>query len=162
MKMSRFDMFILMIVNNKKAVEKLIKEYFCESRLKQADVLCLRTIMYHEEGLSASEICEISSYDKALVSRTLCKLKNGGYICRNDKDKVLSRGYRYVLTDKGRQSADKMSESIQKASERLADNIPQEDLEIFFRTAVRLSENIRNMPELVKKDPNRRYKKGNA
>lgn len=138
----KFDYFVTMLLKNQKNIQKLLDNVMPERELKHVSVRCLRLINMQEGGLSASELGIAFGYDKALISRTLHDLQQRGYICRNPEDEGLSRGYRMVLTEKGTELAEIMFDEINKIIAAVSKDIPQGDLEIFYETSQRLSENL--------------------
>ncbi len=149
--LDHFDFFVTMLMKNHKNVQKLLENILPDCGLKHVSIMCIRLISVSESGLSASELGSIFVYDKALISRTLRDLQERGYICRNPEDEGLSRGYRMVLTEKGRELEARMSEAIGKLSLAVSAGIPQSDIEVFYNTSIRLSENLVKYAEEMKK-----------
>ena len=88
--------------------ENMVKEYrqnanarLSEMDLKGAEILCLQTLMYYPEGLSAASLSNCVDRDKAQISRTLRELHAKGYIECNPEDGARLRKKRWQLTDKG-------------------------------------------------------------
>ena len=150
--LDHFDFFVTMLMKNHKNVQKLVENILPECGLKHVSIMCIRLITVSESGLSASELGSIFVYDKALISRTLRDLQERGYICRNPEDEGLSRGYRMVLTEKGRELAENMSAAISELTAEVSADIPQSDIEVFYNTSVRLSENLVKYAKEIQKN----------
>ena len=140
----RIDIFMLALTKSQKSMAGIVKEIMREDNIKHIEVLCLKSIAFIEGGVSASDLCKMCFYDKAIISRTLNSLK-GEYIYINPQDENKTRGRRYLLTQKGRAVCDKMSRFMNTIGEELTHNIPEEDVEVFFRTALKILDNMQNM-----------------
>ena len=141
----RFDVFMLALTKSQKSMAGIVKEVMREDNIKHIEVLCLKSIAFIKDGISASELCRMCFYDKAIISRTLNSLKERGFICVNPEDANKSRGRRYLLTQKGREICDKMSDFMNTIGEELTKNIPEEEVDVFFRTALKILDNMQNM-----------------
>lgn len=145
MDMKRFDMFAIALTKSQKDFTRIMKNAMQEEDLKHIDAICIRTIAYIDGGVSASELCKMCFYDKALISRTLSELSAKGYITRNPEDEKLSRGYRYILTDEGKHIELKMNKFVSSLAESLTRGITDEEEDMCFKTAVKIFKNMQDL-----------------
>lgn len=145
---SLFDAFSLLLLRNQKYMHRLLGEWCSQIGLNYSSIVCIRIIMGCPDGLSASEICETGCYDKALISRTVKELTAKGYVCRHAEDEDLARGYRIVLTEKGKNLAHSMEDDVFRFAQEITKDIPQEEMRQFYDISVRLSENLRRLTKI--------------
>jgi DNA-binding MarR family transcriptional regulator len=111
-------------------LENLVKQYRTASNaalhdlgLKSAEIVCLQTLMYYPDGLSAANLCSAADRDKAQISRTLKSLMSKGYIQENPSDVMRRRKKRWILTDAGKllseQMLDKNSTTLKAMEEEM-------------------------------------------
>lgn len=145
METKRFDIFMFALTKSQKNISALLKKEMSEENISHVEAICIRSVAFNDGGISASEICRMCFYDKALISRTLNHLKEREFICINPLDEHKSRGKRYILTKKGRTISDKMSDFVSKLGTELVRDISDEDVEIFFQTAIKIMNNMQNI-----------------
>lgn len=134
--------------------------YSCIPASKELNIssaVCLGIINGIEGGCSATELKEMSCYDKALISRMLTDMQNDGYIIRNPEDKDKQRGMRYIPSEKGRILGDMLSAEFLKISSEVSANIPKEDLVKFYEVSCKL---INNLGEYARNLESVRLEKG--
>lgn len=110
--------------------------------LNISSAVCLGIINGIEGGCSATELKELSCYDKALISRMLTDMQNDGYIIRNPEDKDKQRGMRYIPSEKGKILGDMLSAEFLKISSEVSKDIPKEDLVKFYEVCCKLINNL--------------------
>ncbi|SEL09008.1 MarR family winged helix-turn-helix transcriptional regulator [Ruminococcus albus] len=110
--------------------------------LNMSSAVCLGIINGTEGGCSATELKEMSCYDKALISRMLTDMQNDGYIIRNPEDKDKQRGMRYIPSEKGKILGDMLSAEFLKISSEVSKDIPKEDLKTFYEVSCKLINNL--------------------
>lgn len=142
---SLFDSFLLLFVTSTKYMHRLMKNAVESSGLNPTGFICLLLMSSSSGGMSAGEISKISCFDKALISRLLKDLEKNGYIQKNSEDIHLSRGYRMMLTDKGNELADRLRKGMQYFYKAVTEDIPQEELKVYYDTSLKISENMRKL-----------------
>ncbi len=136
----RFERFTLLIEGIHKSINKLKMMNVSALGIKSVHVFWLYQLSQHPEGMSAAELAIASMIDRSLVSREIKALKGDGYI-------KVAKGRRYVLTDSGRELAERIS-GIVKDIQRDADaGITEAELESFYSTFVKLSDNFTTIIE---------------
>jgi DNA-binding MarR family transcriptional regulator len=123
-------------------MRKLVGAVFSELGINYTSAVCLRIIMLNEKGVSAGELSETGCCDKALVSRTIKDLSEKGYVCRNPDDRRLVRGYRIMLTEKGRELASRFDSCETEIMQILTEDVSHEDLERFYEISEHISDNL--------------------
>lgn len=145
---SLFDSFSLLLLRNQKYMHRLLGDWCSQLGLNYTSIVCIRIIMGCPDGLSASEICDTGCCDKALISRTVKELTAKGYICRHADDENLARGYRIILTEKGRTLANSMEKDVFRFAQEITKDIPEEEMRQFYNISARLSENLRRLTKI--------------
>lgn len=147
---SILDMFTVLIFRNSRFIRKIVGEAVADSGLNMSHIVCMRLIELNTGGVSAGVICDTTDYDKALVSRMLGLLTDREYIMRNPEDRSLRRGYRYVLTDKGVRFNEKINGYFSGLSQQLIEDVSEDDLKQFYRTAAALTDKLQELSEAEK------------
>ena len=135
------------------------KIYSCcpsSDKLNISSVVCLGLLNSKEGGCSATELKEMSCYDKGLISRMLTDMQNGGYIIRNPEDMGKQRGMRYIPSEIGKELADKLSAEFIIISSEVSKNIPVEDLEKFYEVCCKLISNLGDYARDIESEKQRR------
>ena len=74
----RFEVFTVLMAKIRRNVQRLKNEEVAEYNLKSPHVSCLYHLFKHE-SLTATELCELCSEDKAAISRSIVQLEKEGY-----------------------------------------------------------------------------------
>ena len=145
--MENFEEFLLMMMKSRKLVHEIYPDIFTNCKLNLNFAMCIIIINRTDGGMSASGICDRCGFDKAQVSRILREMTDEGYIVRNPDDDELKRGYRYLLTDKGKQLIMEMEHDMDCITEYFIGDIPKENIDIFFSVLVQIHERISSFAE---------------
>ena len=78
----RFEIFTVLMAKIRRNVQKLKTEEMSEYELKSPHVSCLYYLCKYD-SLTATELCELCSEDKAAISRTIAELESTGYVESN-------------------------------------------------------------------------------
>jgi DNA-binding MarR family transcriptional regulator len=146
----RFETFTVLISSISRSIRRLKTEETAEFDLKSPHVSCLYHL-YKAGTMTAAEIREVCDEDKGAVSRSIFYLEQNGFLTRCEKITVLSksggRHYRtpLVLTDKGREVAAKLTESIDRVLSELADGVSEEDRIILYRSLKQIDRNLASL-----------------
>lgn len=142
MQEDRFELFDVSISLICKSIQKIKSEKMMPYGLKSSHVLFLIQLNKKDEGLTASELSEAGHVDKAQISRVISELMQKGYVIK----KSLRQGQKYnvklMLTDAGRKVTKEINEIIAKVLEYVSGSIPSSDLDIFYRTLFKISDNL--------------------
>ena len=142
--MEKFETFTVLIAKISRAIRKIKTEAVAEFKLKGPHVSCLY-YLYIKGPLTAKELTEISSEDKAALSRSVEYLEKTGMIEVEHGDK---KRYKtpLVLTEKGRDVAQRIAEKADGVVKEAGKDITEEERIIFYRC---LSEICHNLEAIV-------------
>lgn len=147
MDINNFEQFTLLVEQNTKRIQRIRNTTTAALGLKSIQLICILTLKYFKDGLAAVDLSEQTGYDKALISRTLKELNKEGYVCRNETDLHKQRGYRWILTERGWETAIKLKNIMVHMQEIIEQNISVEDIEAFYRIIPILAKNIQELME---------------
>lgn len=134
----RFETFTLLIASISRSIRRLKTEETAEYNLKSPHVSILYQL-YKEGSLTAAEICEACDEDKAAVSRSIVYLEQNGFLTRSARREGNARGagkhYRAALnlTERGREVAAGLAESIDEVLDEVAEGVTEEERRILYR-----------------------------
>lgn len=112
--------------------------------LKGPHALYLVTLLEHEEGLTAGELCSACGKDKADISRAISLLEDRGLVA---KDGTGIYRTKIKLTDKGREMAGMIGETAKRFVEYVGQGISDEDRSNFYFALKVIEENLRDVVE---------------
>ncbi|MBQ3531964.1 MAG: MarR family transcriptional regulator [Oscillospiraceae bacterium] len=142
---SRFEQFKMAISGINRYVQKIERNEMVKRGYKGAFAQYLAVLKRFEEGLTSSELCEICDKDKAAVSRIIAEMEEKGLISREHK-KVRTYRTKIVLTEKGRNTADYVSERAKAAIAAVSDGVMDENQrEVFYSTLEVLYKNLQKV-----------------
>ena len=142
MLVNRFESFVNGITVCYKYIQKIKATEMTEFGLKGTHAMCVYYLNRHEEGLTAAQLCNLCSEDKAAISRTLSDLENKGYVTQsNDENKKKYRSL-IALTERGTELA-KIVDSL--ACQWVGfggDSLSDEQREAFYFALEVISQNL--------------------
>lgn len=128
---TRFNIFTVLINNISRSIRRIKTEEMAEFELKSSHVSCLY-YLYIYKSLTAKELCDISSEDKANISRSIEHLEqNGCIVCTSDAPKRYKSPL--VLTEKGREIAVKISEKLDGIVAKVTEGLDDETRETMYK-----------------------------
>lgn len=137
---SRFETFTVLINRINRNIRKIKKQEMAEYNLKSADISCLYYI-YCVENITAAELCERCEEDKATVSRSLDYLEANGFLtCASSGTKKYKTPI--VLTEKGREVAEKIILKINQVLDKVSAELSEEDRSSFYRSLSIISKSL--------------------
>lgn len=137
---SRFEQFTLTLAAILKSIKKIKDHRMSQFGLRSSHVMLLYQLGNHPEGLTPVDLAESGSIDKALVSRTISDLQEKGLVHTLQSTKKYK--VRLCLTPSGEEIAEYIAITVNKMQEQISGNIPEADLEVFYRTLFTLRDNI--------------------
>jgi len=141
----RFETFTVLVTKLSRAIRRIKTEEMAEFDLKSPHVSCLY-YLYKENKLTAKELCDLSSEDKAALSRSIEYLEDGGYVFCEDEV-----GKRYksplTLTEKGREIGGKLAEKIDRVLSLAGEGVPEEHRLIMYKSLTLICQNLEKMTE---------------
>ena len=141
----RYETFTKAIVRIHRCIHKIKSEVMAEFHLKNPHVSCLY-YLGRFDGITATDICELSSEDKSSISRSVEYLEQNGYIvCQSDAKKRYKAAL--TLTDKGRLVSRRMEEKIAEVLPQTSAGVSDQELKIFYGVLLKVCTNLEEISE---------------
>lgn len=136
-----------------KDIQKVKSDKMNRFGLKCTDVTMLLMAARHPDGLTVTELASECGVDKAVISRAIRDLLAQEYMAyagntiRNYRKKI-------KLTEKGFTTATEISHLAEQAVSEVSKDIPQGELDAFYRTLEKITENIGRLTGVKKTGDN--------
>ena len=141
----RFETFTVLINDISRSIHKLKMAEMAEFDLKSSHVSCLY-YLYRQKTLTARELCDVCSEDKANISRSVKYLEENGYLICESK-----RAKRYqsplMLTERGREVGARIAGKIDRILSYASEGVAEEEREIMYRSLATVRENLKKICE---------------
>ena len=137
----RFKEFTKYISLAYKYLIKIKSDGIKEFGLKGSHVMCLFYIGESENGLTATNLCQLCCEDKAAISKTLSALCEKGYVVLENGENKKYRSS-YFLTDAGKEIMNQLNEKIRAAVTGGGTGLTDEEREIFYRCLSKIVDNL--------------------
>lgn len=100
----------------------------------------LTVLRHHSDGLTAAQLCELCSRDKADVSRSVAVMEEKGLVQRAGDN-----GYRakLLLTQSGKEAADHVCRRASLAVELAGKDISDSDRDVFYDALTSITNNLK-------------------
>lgn len=143
--LNRFETFTVLINRINRNIRKIKNYEMSDCNLRSAHISCLY-YLYHNKGITPSELCEKCEEDKATVSRSLDYLKKNGFIAieHDDNKKYKSP---IILTDKGTETGKELSEKINRILASAGGDLTVSERELFYRILTSVSNSLDSIVE---------------
>ena len=148
----RYETFTVLINRISRNIRKIKNQEMAEYNLRCAHVSCLYFI-YSLGGATATDLCERCEEDKATVSRALDYLEKNGYITCESKSAKRYKSL-LVLTEQGRQAAQKIAEKIDTVLDAVGDCLAEEERIAFYRSLSIISNRLDALSKNGEKEEN--------
>ena len=135
--LERFEDLTAGVTQVYKNIQRIKKQRMNSLGLKGTQVMCIYYLSIHPEGMTAADLSRITVEDKASISRILAELEEEGYITYETEP-----GRKYLLTEKGRETAVKIQQLILQATEAGGQGLTDEEREIFYRALFQIADNL--------------------
>lgn len=142
----RFEDFVGIIYHLHKNIEKIKKGKMKTFGLSGNHVMCLFYLAQYPDGLTASQLCQLISVDKAATSRTLAELVERGCVYYPELNRKKYRATA-ALTEKGVELTKKIDDIICKTVEKVRSGLNEEETNNMYHALNIISTNLE---ELVK------------
>ncbi len=143
---SRFEKFIFNISEIDRCWHKIASEAMAKYGLKGPYVVYLVAMQKQSQGVTAAQLCEICSRNKADVSRAMSDMISKGLVERVASGDNLYRA-ELILTEEGKNAAENVSRLAAKAVERGGMGLTDEKRNAFYETLELIAENLQKMSE---------------
>ena len=139
----RFEKFTLLLDGIHKGINKLKDEIAPALGVKNVHLLWLYHLWRNPEGLTSAEIAQARKIDRSLVSREIEILEENGYITLAEvKGRRRKYNARILLTDKGRELAERIAEEALRIQNTVDAGISEGELEAFYITLEKIHRNF--------------------
>ena len=139
----RFETFTILIAKASRCIYKIKSGEMAEYNLKSSHVSCLYYI-YKENSLTAKELCDLCSEDKANISRTIKFLENNDYlVCETNTPQRYQSPFR--LTNKGIEIAEFITKKIDSILEKASEGLAEEDRKIMYHGLSLVNNNLNKL-----------------
>ncbi len=130
--------FTVSISKLSKLVQRIKSYEISKYGLQPIHVSCGYYLIKNPQGLTAKELCEMTSEDKAAISRALKTLQEKGIV------KYLPRGRNEIvqLTKEGEKLGEIISERINLAVKAGCAHITDEERKFFYNSLLEISNNL--------------------
>lgn len=141
----RFEILSRMVWGVHGDVQKLKMQIAAELGIKGVHVFLIYLLRNYPEGLTAAQLCEMNRSTSGLISRETAELLENGIIEADKESDRRRYGCKYVLTEKGWKMAGRISAFALEVQHFVSEDIPREDLTVFYRTFGTLLKNFDKM-----------------
>lgn len=139
----RFEKFTLLLDGIHKGINRLKDDIAPAFGVKSVHLLWLYHLWRNPEGLTSAEIAQARKIDRSLVSREIEILEENGYITLAEvKGRRRKYNARILLTDKGRELAERIAEEALRIQNTVDAGISEGELEAFYITLEKLHRNF--------------------
>lgn len=142
----RFEKFTFYIFEITRYWHKLAGEEMAKYGLKGPHATYLTTLYKFEDGITAPQLCELCSKDKADVSRMMSIMEKKGLVIKEAVTKNKYRGL-LKLTQEGKIAAQHVKERVALAVDLSGKGLSEEDREIFYQALEMISSNMKLLCE---------------
>ena len=146
-----FEQFTLTLADILKSVKKLKDKRMNTYGLRSSHVMVLYLLGREENGLTPVELAESGSVDKALISRILTELTEKGFVTNHPADGKRYKA-RLTLTPTGKETSRHIAAMIGDIQKQVSGNIPEEDMETFYRVLFTLQDNFRAVASQIENE----------
>ncbi len=143
----RFELFTVTIACIWRSLQQIKAGIMEPFGLKSSHFMCLFFLNHEGRPLTAAEISELSSLDKAAVSRNIAKLQESGYVTYEKPDEERKYRAKIILTDEGERLSVTISETIDEFVNNASSGISDEDRAVFYKCLLTISSNLQNISE---------------
>lgn len=147
METERFEQFSSLISGIYRDIQKLKTKWTEPLGMKAVHIFWVYLLKNHPDGLTASELSRHSQSNRSLVSREIQELIDLGYVMPEQASRQRRYGQKLLLTDRGREVAERISEASLEIQNQVNAGIPEEDLIVLYRTLGILMENFHHLTE---------------
>ena len=142
---TRFEQFSTVISGIYRYIQKIERDEMVKRGYKGAFAGYLATLNRYEDGLTASEICEVCDKDKAAVSRIIAEMEEKGLVQRCKRANGVYRA-KIVLTEKGKETADYVAERARLAIDSVSGGfMSEEHRNILYPTLDNIYKNLQKV-----------------
>ncbi|MBR4082057.1 MAG: MarR family transcriptional regulator [Clostridia bacterium] len=137
--LDRYEMFSAAIATIYHQIQKLERDEMVRFGSKGIFAQYLAALKAHPEGMTSSQLSEVLDKDKAAVSRALGDMSASGLVTRQGKGVYRAR---MVLTQKGREAAEYVSQRACAAVTAVSEGVTDEERRAMYRALEVIAHNL--------------------
>jgi DNA-binding MarR family transcriptional regulator len=137
---NRFENFTITILKLSKLIRKIKLCEMEEYELKAVHVMCIYYAGCREHGVTAAELSQLTSEDKAAISRALAYLYERGYIAYDDK----KYNSMITLTKEGSVLFESIQQKAENAVKAGGGFMSSDEIEILYSLLGKITHNLEN------------------
>ena len=142
----RFEKFTFYIFEITRYWHKLAGDEMAKYGLKGPHATYLTILYKFENGITAPQLCELCSKDKADVSRMMSIMEKKGLVIKESVSKNKYRGL-LKLTDEGKVAAQHVKERVALAVDLSGKGLSEEDRATFYQALEMIASNMKMLSE---------------
>ena len=142
----RYERFSQMLVGASKSIYRIKHKRMLKYGLMSTHTTCLRLLYENPSGLTKKEISDNCDMDKAQITRIVKDLLDKGYVKAEGTEKAYNR--KFFLSESGHEITEEINAIVLEVNEYVSGEIPQADLEEFYRVFETINNNLRNAEEI--------------
>ena len=127
----RYERFSYFLSATSRSLQKLERDEMEKQGLKGACAQYLVALYRSDNGLTASQLCDLCDKDKAAVSRMITELESRGLVFRIGNNNNFYRA-RVLLTDAGKKAALKVCQLVNSAVMSIGTELTEEQRASFY------------------------------
>ena len=137
---ARFIRFSVLLNSAEKSISRMKHKKMDSYGLDNAHTLCICVLAESDGGLTKTELAAQCGVDKAQISRVVSALQKKSYVVSDTQKRLYKQ--RFILTDEGKRVADELGELILEINRYVSDNIPKEQIDVFYETFETICDNL--------------------
>ena len=138
----RYITFTSHIEKIHKEIQKIKTHHMREFGLKSSDFSVMVMASRHPDGATVTELAAACQVDKAVISRAVRHLISKNYMEFAEQDHHINYRQKLRLTEKGSTTVAIIMGITEDAMSEVNHDIPKEDIDDFYRTLSRISQNL--------------------
>lgn len=143
---SHFEIFSSLMNHAAKSIHRIKAAHMRKYQLSAAHTTCLcRLAEAGDSGLTQVQLSTLDGMDRAHVSRILRELRLRGYVTVLEQSRRYK--HRYALTPAGQEVFQDIHAVIRDVSQFVRGQIPDEELQVFYRTLYAIVQNLERATE---------------
>ncbi|MBE6569263.1 MAG: winged helix-turn-helix transcriptional regulator [Ruminococcaceae bacterium] len=141
----RFARFCFAIDKVAKNLQKYKNEHLEKFGLRSMHLMYLVSLGHTPEGMTATELAQSCSVDKAFISRLTGDLCDAGYVEYKTK-KSTKYNNKLILTETGHRIMTEIQKIIDDSVQHIIGDIPETHLTIFYSVLTRIADHLEAVP----------------
>lgn len=139
--LTKYELFSSSVSKLYHDIQRIERVEMANFGLKGPHAQVLLAMSRYPEGITAAKLCDICEKDKAAISRSVSELEQAGLLRRTERNGIRYRAL-LILTDKGVEAAQAVSQRAQQAVEQAGEGLTDGQREVFYAVLALIAENL--------------------